>query len=89
MSTQSDGEGLVETFVRGAVFTLGAAAAGLVLRRVFRREPEVIVVAVAEDDLDGNAQHAKLGGNARQAELDGHARQAELDAPGSTTESTR
>lgn len=80
MSTQSSGEGLAETFVRGAVFTLGAAAAGLVLRRVFRREPEVIVVAVTEDELGGNARHAELGG---------HARQAELDGPRPTAESTR
>lgn len=51
MSPQGDDEGLVEEFVKGVVFTLGAAAAGLVLRRVFRQEPEVLVVAVAADEL--------------------------------------
>ena len=55
MSAQGSGEGLAEVFVKGAVFTLGAAAAGLVLRRVFRREPEVLVVAVAPGELDGDA----------------------------------
>lgn len=51
MSTQGDDEGLVEVFVKGIVFTLGAAAAGLILRKVFRQEPEVVVVAVAADEL--------------------------------------
>lgn len=51
MTTQGDDEGLVDVFVKGIVFTLGAAAAGLILRRVFRQQPEVVVVAVAADEL--------------------------------------
>ncbi|MCX4244221.1 hypothetical protein [Paraliomyxa miuraensis] len=53
MSTQDDGEGLAAVFVKGVVFTLGAAAAGLLLRRVFGKEPEVVVVAVSADELAG------------------------------------
>lgn len=56
MSTQGDDEGLVEVFVKGIVFTLGAAAAGLILRKVFRQEPEVVVVAVAADELGGDGE---------------------------------
>ncbi|MCX4239166.1 hypothetical protein [Paraliomyxa miuraensis] len=59
MSTQDDGEGLAEVFVKGIVFTFGAALAGLILRRVFRQKPEVVVVAVSADEL------------ARAGELDG------------------
>ena len=52
MSTQDSGEGLAEVFVRGAVFTIGAAVAGLLLRRFVPRGPEVVVVAVSQDDLE-------------------------------------
>ena len=54
MSTQGDDEGLVDVFVKGVVFTLGAAAAGVILRKVFRQQPEVVVVAVAAEELGGD-----------------------------------
>lgn len=58
MSKEDGGEGLAEIFVKGVVFTLGAAAAGVVLRRFGReREPEiVVVVAGLEDGVPGSDQ---------------------------------
>lgn len=73
MSTQGDGEGLAAVFVKGAVFTLGAAVAGLVLRRVFRQEPEVVVVAVSADEL------RRAGGLDEDDEDSGDASEVELD----------
>ncbi|MCX4240191.1 hypothetical protein [Paraliomyxa miuraensis] len=66
MSTQDDGEGLAEVFVKGVVFTFGAALAGLLLRKVFHQKPEVVVVAVSADELERAAEDG-----AEVGELDG------------------
>lgn len=76
MSPQGDDEGLVGEFVKGVVFTLGAAAAGLVLRRVFRQEPEVLVVAVAADEL-GVGEGGEGGGDEDERDEDEDGDEAE------------
>ncbi|MCH9685886.1 MAG: hypothetical protein K0V04_30915 [Deltaproteobacteria bacterium] len=54
MSTSSNDEGFVDRLLSGAVFGLGAAAAGLVLHRLFGREPELVVVLSTDDDDSGS-----------------------------------
>lgn len=78
MSTQGDDEGLVDVFVKGIVFTLGAAAAGLILRKVFRQQPEVVVVAVAADEL-GVGEDGEGGGDEDELDEDGNGDEAEED----------
>ncbi|MCH9686031.1 MAG: hypothetical protein K0V04_31640 [Deltaproteobacteria bacterium] len=50
MSTATTDEGVVGRLLNGIVFGLGATAAGLVLHRLFGREPEVVVVLASDDD---------------------------------------
>lgn len=78
MSTQGDDEGLVDVFVKGIVFTLGAAAAGLILRKVFRQQPEVVVVAVAADEL-GVGEDGEGGGDEDELDEDVDGDEAEED----------
>ena len=44
MSTDSDDDGLVGIFVKGAMFSFGALMAQLLLRRWTDRDPQVVVL---------------------------------------------
>lgn len=46
MSTTNDDDGLVGIFVKGAMFSFGALATQLLLRRWTDREPQVVVLEV-------------------------------------------
>ncbi len=68
MSHAQPGEGLTEVFVKGAVFALGAAMTGLVLGRMFGREPEVVVVTMPNaeppgDETGSSQEHASPQGS--------------------------
>ncbi len=52
MKAHGNDEGFVDRLLSGAVFGLGATAAGLLLHRVFGRPPEVVVVMAGDDDDD-------------------------------------
>ncbi|MCH9682873.1 MAG: hypothetical protein K0V04_15660 [Deltaproteobacteria bacterium] len=58
MSTASTGEGFVGRLLSGAIFGLGATAAGLLLHRLFGREPEVVVVLASDDDDEDGREEA-------------------------------
>lgn len=79
MSIQGDDEGLVEVFVKGIIFTLGAAAAGVILRKVFRQQPEVVVVAVAADELGIGEDEGGLDDAGDEDELDDAGDEVEED----------
>ncbi len=56
MSTAPTDEGFVGRLLSGAVFGLGATAAGLLLHHLFGRQPEVVVVLATDDDDDSGPE---------------------------------
>ena len=47
MSTDRDDDGLVEIFVKGAMFSFGALVVQMLMRRWTDREPQVVVLELA------------------------------------------
>ena len=47
MKTESDDGGLVEIFVKGAMFSFGALVVQMLMRRWTDREPQVVVLELA------------------------------------------